>query len=47
MSLEKAKLWTMSDEKVERVKPIATEVRNIKRSTPVNARVPIGLKFVK
>lgn len=34
MSLENAKLCTMSLEKVERVNPIATDPRNIRRKTP-------------
>jgi len=40
MSREKAKLCTMSVENVERVNPIATEVRNIRRSTPKSERAP-------
>ena len=47
ISREKAKLWTMSVENVERVKPIAMEVRNIKRSTPIIAIVPMAVRFMK
>ena len=40
ISLEKAKLWTMSVENVERVNPIAMDVKNIRISTPANANRP-------